>query len=105
MSNQVSLLCLVYGRPFSRAFPVEIGREKMICVLEKVIKEDQSFALDSFAANDLDLWKVDIRDGEELERFEPRDNEVLSPVMKVGDLFQEEPPDGRIHIVVKAPGM
>lgn len=77
----------------------------MICMLKDVIKENHNSELDSFAANDLDLWKVDIRDGEELERFEPRDNEVLSPVMTVGDLFQEEPPHGRTHIAVKAPGM
>ena len=107
MSNQVTLLCLVYGRPFLEAFPVTIGNETMIGVLRDVIKEKKSHEFVSFDANHLRLWKTDIQygDSEELERFEPRDSEVLSPVTIVGNLFREGLRYGGIHIVVKAPGM
>jgi hypothetical protein len=94
-SDQVVFHCLAYGQPLSRAFPVEIGRRKTIGMLKKVIKADKSPEFDGFAADHLQLWKVDMRlgDSKELERFEPRDNEELSFIIKVGDLFQEDPGD------------
>lgn len=105
MSNQLTLICLAYDQPFTRAFSVEIGRGTMIGVLRKFIKEEKSPEYDSFAADILQLWKVNIRygDSEERQRFEPRDNEELSPLMKVGDVFQEDLPGGHIHIIVKVP--
>jgi hypothetical protein len=106
MSNQVTFLCLVYGHPFFEAFPVTIGNETMIGVLKDVIKIKKSHDFVSIDANLLRLWKTDIQygDSEELERFELRDSEVLNPGI-VGNLFREGLPNGRIHIVVKAPGM
>jgi hypothetical protein len=73
MSNTVSFFCLVYREPFSRAFPVEINKETSIGVLKEVIKEKKKPEFDSFAADRLQLWKVDIKAGdrEELEKFEP----------------------------------
>jgi hypothetical protein len=106
MSNRVSLFCLVHGHPFSRAFPVKIDKEETIGVLKKVIKEENKPEFDSFAANHLQLWKVEIRYGanDELKEFKPKDDEVLSPMEEIGEVFQGDPIRRHVHIIVEVPG-
>ena len=100
--------CLIQSpflpRPFSSSFRVKIGREETIFELRDVIKEEYQFS--RFGSSRLRLWKANIQYGnsEGLQRFESGDNEELSPIMKVGDLFPEDLPDDRIYIIVKARG-
>lgn len=106
MSNPIALICLTHCQPVSRAFKVNIGREETIFELKDVIKGKACHQFSNFDSHHLQLWKVNIQYGnsEELQGFTPGDNKELSPIMKVGDLFPENLPDDRIHIIVKALG-
>ncbi|PFH49072.1 hypothetical protein AMATHDRAFT_5217 [Amanita thiersii Skay4041] len=60
MTTTVSLFCLVYGDSFSRAFEVEIGREKSISVLREFVVQSGPSSLNGVRPADLDLWSVSI---------------------------------------------
>ncbi|KAF8656280.1 hypothetical protein AX16_002716 [Volvariella volvacea WC 439] len=88
MVDSVSLFCLVYGQPFARAFPVNVSRGDTIGGFKKffIIKKPNDFkGIDA-------RFSISGKEGK------------LGPAKKIGKLFLTEPPEDRVHIIIKVSG-
>ena len=106
MSDFATLFCLVYGEPSVRAFPVKIKRGEFVAMLKDLVKEEHKPALDHVPANALDLWQVSIpeEDDEGLKDFVLEDSKMLRPMRKISSVFEGDPLEYHIHIIVRVPG-
>ncbi|RGB22485.1 hypothetical protein C1646_730549 [Rhizophagus diaphanus] len=64
----VTLLCLVKGNTTANAFPVHIDSNQLVGDLKDAIKAKKAPVFDSFPADELRLWKVEIS-GDHLDRI------------------------------------
>ena|ERR1051325_4604557 len=101
----ITLLCLVKGNTTAKAFSVKIGRDETISELKKTIKAEKAPEFDSFPANKLKLWKVEIPDEQEdaLLNLSLQENALL-PTREIGE-YWTKPPKKHIHVIVETPEM
>ena len=96
------LNCFVLGDDEGRVFPVKIPRTDNVGILKKLIKEENAPHLDRVAAKDLDLWKV-CRPIDDPASKKPRDELPLRVNKRLSSLWDGDPSDDDLHILVKAP--
>ena len=97
------LNCFVLGDDEERVFTIEIPKAKNVGILKKFIKEEKSPHLDHIAASDLDLWKV-CRPIDDPSSKEPRDEPSLKVNKRLSSLWDGDPSDDDLHILVRARG-
>ena len=85
-------------------FPVKIARTESVGILKRSIKDDNPESFRDVDARSLILWKVSIpvNDGfkENVSRVELKDEDELSPVDTLSDVFSEVPARKHLHIIV-----
>ncbi|KAG0009654.1 hypothetical protein BGZ82_003910, partial [Podila clonocystis] len=91
----------------SQALSVEIDHTKTVDGLKKLIKTEKAPRFDDVAADELTLWSVSIPDdgnndlpislGSVLEKRK------LKATSKLSKVFDAEPPDDTIHVLVQHP--
>jgi Crinkler effector protein N-terminal domain len=105
--RNLELNCFVFGDDASQVFPVKIASTDSVGTLRKAIKEEKKPVLDHLTADSLTLWKVSIPVDhgfkENARKVEVRDEEALSPVQKLSQIFLDQPEDGHLHIIVRCP--
>jgi hypothetical protein len=98
---------LVLGDDPSHVFTIEIGGTKNVSVLKKAIKNEKKNVFQHVDADALVLWKVSmaVNDGfkENVKKVELRDEEALSPVRRLSNVFSDPPEEGHLHIIVSCP--
>ena len=97
--------CLVLGEPHNHIFPVKIAGTESVGALKKTIKVEEQLAFQHVDADALVLWKVSIPVDDSLEDTLPNlvDDESLSPVEALSEVFPAPPIRKHLHIVVKPP--
>jgi Crinkler effector protein N-terminal domain len=103
-----NLNCLIRGEDRKRIFPIEIGDDKTVGALRKLIKDNKHPVFDHIPADKLVLWKVSIAIGQDLKKSVGNllleDEESLMPDDDLADVFHKEPPaPKRVHIIVDQP--
>jgi len=106
MTRTLELNCLVQGDDFRNAFPVKIGSHESVGTLKQRIREEKEHAFKGVDADTLVLWKVSLSDG--LVKQDPRildlvEDQSLSPLEELSEVFSVSLPRKHIHIVVRAP--
>jgi hypothetical protein len=100
------LNCWVLGDGVQNIFPVKVAKSESVGALKEVIK-DKKPAFGNIAADSLALWKVSIPVDHGLEQklsdMELNDNESLSPVDRLSQVFSDSPEERHLHIVVRSP--
>jgi hypothetical protein len=97
------LNCFVLGDDEKRVFPVEIPRNKSVGILKDEIKKKNPRALDTVDAKDLDLWKVCSPIDDPTSK-RPRAESPLRINKRLSSLWDGDPSDDDLHILVKAHG-
>jgi hypothetical protein len=96
--------CFVHDDDPRHVFPVKIARTDTVGTLKKAIKEEKKVALEHADADALKVWKVDVpvndRFKENVGMVDLRDEEELSAVDELSDLFSEGPTRKHLHIIV-----
>ena len=91
----LELNCFVHDDDPRHVFPVKIARTESVGTLKKAIKEEKKVALKHVDAGALQLWKVSIPVNggfkENVSRIELKDEDELSPVDTLSDVFSEVP--------------
>jgi len=97
------LNCFVLGDNENNVFSVEIAKNKNVSILKDEIKKKKVHLLDHVDASDLELWKVSFPiDGHPSKK--PQTTPSLRPSKRLFTLWDGEPSDDDLHILVKAPG-
>lgn len=60
--TSITPICLVQGDSPANAFFVKIDANSLVHNLKKIIENEKKPEFDSFAADKLELWKVNIHD-------------------------------------------
>ena len=97
------LNCFVLGDDEDKVFTVEIARDKNVSILKDEIKKKNPHTLDKVDAKDLDLWKVCLPIDDPASK-RPRDECPLKVNKRMFSLWESEPSDDDLHILVRAPG-
>jgi len=90
-------------------FPVEIQPNATVGALKKAIKFEKQPDFDSFSADKLTLYPINIRADKELsknvnERIKTiTASEALNPTEELSDLFSEAPAKKTVHILIQTP--
>jgi len=111
MSDNITLICLIYGDLTEKAFEVKIEKNKSVSLLKEKIKDKNSNLFDGVDAKDIVLWKVNIPIGGDimevdivLENNKKIGVQKLSyPTKKIDSIFTENITDESIHIIVERP--
>jgi len=96
------LNCFVLDDDEERVFPVKIPRNDNVGILKDEIKKKKAPHLDHVAASDLDLWKVCLPIDDPASK-EPQTGPPLRVNKRLSSLWDGEPSDDDLHILVKAP--
>jgi hypothetical protein len=99
-----TIFCVVVDN--SSPFPVDISPHKTVGHLKKAIKLEKQPDFDKFAADNLDLYLINLAyDGSLIEKTEEllASHSPLNPTDKLSAVFQGPPEDGIVHILVKPP--
>ncbi|SRR5258707_5813877 len=96
------LNCFVLGDDEDKVFTVEIAKDKNVGILKKFIKAENPHALNRVDAKDLDLWKV-CRPLDNPASKKPRAGPPLIINKRLSSLWDGDPSDDDLHILVKAP--
>jgi hypothetical protein len=101
----LELNCFLQGDDAGNVFPVKIARTESVGTLKEAIKEKKLVAFERVDADSLKLWKVSISDDGLKENVSNviRDEEALSPVVQLSDVFTEVLIRKHVHIIVKSP--
>ena len=97
------LNCFVLGDDEERVFPVEIPRDKNVGILKDKIKKKRAHLLSDIDASDLDLWKVCLPIDHPTSK-QPQTGPPLKVNKRLSLLWDGDPSDDDLHILVKAPG-
>jgi hypothetical protein len=104
MSDTLDLNCWILGADAGQVFLVKILKTATVGTLKKVIKEEKKVALQHVDADALSLWKVSIPvDRRIKEKVKVKDEQVLLSVKRLSHLFENQPDDQHLHIVVQFP--
>ena len=98
------LNCFVLGDNEQRVFSVKIPRNDSVGILKKLIKEEKAHLLSYINASDLDLWKI-CRPIDDPASKQPQTGPPLKVNKRLSSLWDDDPSDDDLHILVKAPGM
>ncbi|RPB25958.1 hypothetical protein L211DRAFT_67161 [Terfezia boudieri ATCC MYA-4762] len=106
MSAPVLLMCLVYDQPFARVFDIENERGKHVSALKWLIKAAKQNEFDHIDANILDFYQAEIpiTDDETPQNPDLSNNTKLQGGKKVSTVFQVDPREGVVHIIIKVSG-
>ena len=101
----ITLLCLVKGNKTANAFPVHTDKDQLVGDLKDAIKAKKSPVFDNFPADELKLWKREIRDDQDdlLSNLTLNDGDELLATREIGDYWTEKLPKRHIHVIVKLP--
>ena len=102
LMTDLLLNCFVLDDDEGRVFPVEIARDKNVGILKDEIKKKKAHFLSDFDASDLDLWKVYLPIDKPVSK-EPQDEPPLRVNKRLSSLWDGDPSDNDLHILVKAP--
>jgi hypothetical protein len=110
-----TIFCLIKGE--TGAFSVEISSNKMVDQLKKAIKKERSKTLADVDAATLELYHVSIltwdpsnkktiinyvaKAQEEMKK--PQLPPKLDPASRLDDVFEVNPPERTLHIIVRIP--
>ena len=97
-----ALFCLVKGNTTANAFEVCIEKDKSLSKLKEFIKKKKAPRFDDIPADELKLWKVEIRDDRDSELASPALDVELLATRDVGD-YWSAPPKRHIHVIVEPP--
>ena len=97
------LNCFVLGDDEERVFPVKILRNDNVGILKDEIKKKNAPHLDHVAAKDLDLWKVCLPIDDPASK-QPHTGPPLKVNKRLSLLWDGDPSDDDLHILVKPPG-
>jgi hypothetical protein len=97
------LNCFVLGDDEKREFPVKIPRSDNVGIFKKLIKEEKAHLLSDVDASDLDLWIV-CRPLDDPASKKPQSGPPLRVNKRLSSLWDGDPSDDDLHILVKAPG-
>ncbi|KAG0226343.1 hypothetical protein BGW42_003750 [Actinomortierella wolfii] len=103
MSSLIRLFCLLDGNPSSNAFPVHIDRDKTIGELKDEIKSKLTPDLDNTPAHKLTLFQVSIHDEDGDSPITIKHKTKLVPMSKISSVFDDNPPEDTIHILIQLP--
>ena len=93
------LNCFVLG-DHGDVFSVKILKDENVSILKDEIKKKKPHHVD---ASDLELWKVSFPIDDHSSR-KPQTTPSLRPTKKLFTLWDGEPSDDDLHILVKVPG-
>ena len=102
MRDSVTLFCLIRNQKTKSAFAVQIDRTETFHVLKQHIVRKNKNYFGKINPQQLRLWKVSIKSGDESCPYHKWSNE-LQPTWTINKAFPTEPPEEEIHIYIKAP--
>ncbi|KAF9370020.1 hypothetical protein CPB97_003085 [Podila verticillata] len=107
-NNCISLLCLVDGEPTSNPFFIKIPLNNNVAQLKDLIKTKKTNYFSDIDADNLTLWRVFIKITEDNEsrillNDVASDKKKLHPTDGISEVFQVQPPQKRVHIIVQRP--
>ena len=94
------LNCFVLGDDEERVFPVRIQRDDNVGILKDEIKKKKAHRLKHV---DADLWKACLPIDDPASK-RPRDEDPLKVNKRMSSLWEGEPSDDDLHILVRVPG-
>jgi hypothetical protein len=98
----ITLFCLVQGAP--TAFPVDIDSSLTVGHLKDAIEAEKAPEFDSWAADRLRLWKVEIPVGNDVIQGQAlEDNNQLPPTDYLDEHWTDTPLRKHIHVIIKLP--
>ncbi|KAK2459307.1 hypothetical protein APHAL10511_008662 [Amanita phalloides] len=101
MAGKLRLFVYVIGLRTS-SFPVIIESSKTVGELKRAILKEKPIGLKGVHAGQLTLYKVELPDGENIERLEPlaRKEELEVPSCKLSEVFPVEPREETVSILL-----
>ena len=96
------LNCSILG-DHGDVFSVRIPKTDNVGILKKMIKEENAHPLRHINAKDLELWMVCLPIDDPASK-KPQTGPPLRPSKRLFTLWDGEPSDDDLHILVKAPG-
>jgi len=99
-----TIFCVVFNK--ISPFPVVISPHKTVGHLKKEIKLERQPDFDKFAADNLDLYLINLAyDGSLIEKAKEllASHPPLNPTDKLSAIFRGLPEDGIVHILVRPP--
>jgi len=103
----LELNCLVLGDDPNHIFAVEISNAKTASALKKAIKNEKKPAFDHVPADALVLWNVSVPVDrslkENINNFFLANEESLSPVQELSEIFSDALTRKHLHVIVKSP--
>lgn len=103
MATDLLLNCFVLGDDEERVFPVKSSRNDIVGILKKLIKEEKAHLLNHVDAPDLDLWMV-CHPIDDPASKRPQTGPPLRVNKRLSSLWDGDPSEEDLHILVKAPG-
>ncbi|KAF0480809.1 crinkler CRN family protein [Gigaspora margarita] len=99
-SSDITLICLVKGN----AFPIDIGKDKLVGHLKDAIKNKKQREFSNIDADELKLWKVEIPDDDanNIDNYSFHNRDVLLPSKPINKYFKKIPKE-HIHVIVSPP--
>ncbi|CAG8711726.1 12634_t:CDS:2 [Funneliformis mosseae] len=96
-TDTIELFCLIQENTVAQAFPLKIDQNESIGQLKEVIKVKKTSESNFFAANRIQLWKIQIQgdSDKELTKLILYKEEQLLLTRKVSSYFSEKPLDER----------
>jgi hypothetical protein len=102
--RHLELNCFVLGDDPGRVFSIRIAATDSVITLKKTIKDEKKPAFDHVPADTLVLWKVSIPVGgnfnQNLSELDFVDEQSLSPVDELSEVFAESPAPKHVHVIV-----
>src|SRR5580693_7268569 len=106
MSNTLVLNCWLLGDDPTHIFPVKIERTELVGTLKKTIKDEKKHAFEHVDADTLVLWRVSIPVGgsfkQNLSKLDFVDEQSLSAVDELSEVFAESPAPKHVHVIVRS---
>lgn len=104
ITTMVTLLCLIYGEPPDRAFPVCIRMSSTVADLKNKIRLVHP-ALGGTITLQLTLWRVSIPPNRVVNQLPPRKlhRQELPRRKRIYHIFTKRPVAGHIHIMIEPP--
>jgi hypothetical protein len=104
----IELNCFIHDDDHRHnVFSIKIARTESVSTLKKAIKEENPESFRGVDARSLHLWNVSITVDDDFKdsvsKVELRDEEELSAVDTLSDLFSKAPGRKYLHIIVRSP--
>ncbi|KXS14987.1 hypothetical protein M427DRAFT_57132, partial [Gonapodya prolifera JEL478] len=102
-ASTIILACLLLGE--NVPFEVSVAPSSSVDSLKEAIKAKLTPKLSEIAANDLELWKVDVPYAARASITEDtlKEADAMGPLDEISEYFQLPPPKKHIHVVVRRP--